>query len=146
MIMNNALVNKNLYKIFLSVVKFIPNILAIIKILSLVLNYFKVTTFALTCIGGTSIITIIILYLISYIFKFCGTHRMSLHYVTLIHLLTIVDYYIGIPLSLDGIYHLYSIITGVFMISWIIIWYKNKNNPKIDHIKQLCDQYSDCGC
>lgn len=144
--MNNALVNKNLYKIFLSIVKFIPNILAVIKILSLLLNYFKITTFALTCIGGTSIITIIILYLISYIFKFCGIHRISLHYVTLIHLLTLIDYYIGIPLSLDGIYHLYSIITGVFMTSWIIIWYKNRNNPKIDHIKQLCDSYSDCGC
>lgn len=146
MIMNNALPNKNLYKIFLSLVKIIPNILAICKIIGLILSYFKVSAFALTCFGGTSIITLVILYLISYIFKFCGIHRLSLHYTTLITVISTLDYYIGIPLSLDGIYHLYSIITGVFMISWIIIWYKNKNNPKIDHIKQLCDQYSDCSC
>lgn len=79
-------------------------------------------------------------------FKFCGTHRVSLHYTTLIYGLTLIDYYIGIPISAENLYRLYAIITGVFMTSWIIIWYKNRKNPKIDHIKQLCDSYSDCGC
>lgn len=104
------------------------------------------TSFALTCIGGTSIITLIILYLISYIFKFCGTHRMSLHYVTLVTVISILDYYIGLPINNENLFRLYGIITGAFMTSWIIIWYKNRKNPKIDHIKQLCDSYSDCGC
>lgn len=143
---NNTLVNKNLYKIFLSGIKFIPNILAVIQIICLILSYLKITSFALTCIGGTSIIFIFLLYIISYVFQFCGTHRISLHYISLITGLTIFDWYIGIPLSVDSLYTLYAFITGVFMISWIIIWYKNKNNPKIDHIKQLCDQYSDCSC
>lgn len=143
---NNTLVNKNLYKIFLSGIKFIPNILAIIQIIGLILSYLKITSFALTCIGGTSIIFIFLLYIISYVFQFCGTHRISLHYVSLITGLTIFDWYVGIPLNVDSLYTLYAFITGVFMLSWIVIWYKNKNNPKIDHIKQLCDQYSDCGC
>lgn len=140
--MDNAGINKNLYKIFLSIIKIIPNILAVIKILTLLLNYLKITSFPLTCLGGTSIITLGILYLISYIFKFCGTHRISLHYTTLIYTLTIVDYYIGIPLNISNLYCLYSIITGIFMISWIIVWYKNRNKPKIDHIKQFCDRYT----
>ena len=144
--MSDASVNKNLYKIFLSIVKFIPNILAVIQIISLTLHSMRLTSFALTCIGGTSIITLIILYLISYIFKFCGTHRMSLHYVTSVTVISILDYYIGLPINNENLFRLYGIITGAFMTSWIIIWYKNRKNPKIDHIKQLCDSYSDCGC
>jgi hypothetical protein len=139
-------INKNLYKIFLIIIKFIPNMLAGMKIIGLVLSYFKISSFILTCSFGTSIIFIIILYLISIIFKFCGTHRLSLHYVSLITVLSIIDYYIGIPLSNIGLYYLYSIITGIFITLWIYIWYKNRNNPKIDYIKQLCDNYTDCGC
>lgn len=146
MFMYNAFVNKTLYKIFLGIIKIVPNILAMCKISSLILNYLKIPSFVLTCVGGTSIITLVLLYLISYIFKFCGTHRVSLHYVLFLHLLTVVDYYIGIPIDLKDLYYLYTIITGVFMTAWIYFWYKNKNNPKIDHIKQLCDKYADCGC
>ena len=140
--MDNAGINKNLYRIFLNIVKIMPNILAVIKILTLILNYLKITSFPLTCLGGTSIITLGILYLISHIFKFCGTHRISLHYTTLVHLLTIFDYYIGIPLDNDSLYRLFGIITGMFIISWIVVWYKNRNKPKIDHIKQFCDRYT----
>lgn len=139
-------INKNLYKLFLIIIKFISNILAGMKIIGLVLSYFKISSFILTCSFGTSIIFIILLYLISIIFRFCGTHRLSLHYVTLITGLSIIDYYIGLPLSNIGLYYLYSIITGIFITLWIYIWYKNRNNPKIDHIKQLCDNYTDCNC
>lgn len=146
MFMNNVLVNKNLYKIFLGIVKVIPNVLAICKIVSLILVYLKLSAFTLTCFGGTSILTLLILYLISYIFKFCGTHRISLHYTALIYLLTIIDYYIGIPLEYESLYKFYGIISGIFITTWIAIWYKNRKNPKIDYIKQLCDKYSDCSC
>lgn len=139
-------INKELYKIFLIIIKFIPNILALTKVISLILSYCKITSFVLTCTFGTSIIFIILLYLISIIFRFCGTHRLSLHYVTLITGLSIIDYYIGLPLSNVSLYYLYSIITGIFITLWIYIWYKNRNNPKIDYIKQLCDNYTDCDC
>ena len=144
--MKNATVNKTRYKMFLSYIKYVPNILAIIQIICLVLSYFKITSFALTCVGGTSILFILLLYVVSYVFQFCGTHRISLHYVSSITGLTIFDWYIGIPLDVEALYTLYTFITGAFMTSWIIIWYKNRNNPKIDHIKQLCDTYSDCNC
>jgi hypothetical protein len=144
--MNNTTINKNLYKIFLIIIKHIPTILAIIQITGLMLSYFKITSFFLTCVGGTSIAFLIIMYLLSFIFKFCGTHRLSLHYVTLTYLISIFDYYVGIPLSVMGLCYLYSIISGIFITLWIYIWYKNRNNPKIDYIKQLCDNYTDCGC
>lgn len=144
--MNNAFVNKNLYKIFLSFVKYIPNILAITKILTLILNYCNIHLFCLTCFGGTSIIMLILLYLISFLFKFCGLYRLSLNYVTLVTAISIFDWYMGIPIPIDMTWRLYGIISGVFITSWVIIWYKNRKNPKIDHIKQLCDSYADCNC
>lgn len=142
----NTINNKYLYKIFLITSKYIPNILALNQIISLILSCCKITSFILTCTFGTSIIFIIFLYLISIIFRFCGIHRLSLHYVTLITTLSIFDWYIGIPLTVDSLYKLYLIITGIFITLWIYIWYKNRNNPKIDHIKHLCDNYTDCDC
>ncbi len=144
--MNDVIYSKKLYKIFLSVIKFLPNILAVSKIIGLILNYFEITSFVLTCFGGTSILFLGLLYLISFVFRFCGIYRLSLNYVTLIYILTIIDYYFGIPFSTPDLYRLYIFITGIFISSWIYIWYKNRKNPKIDHIKQLCDRYVDCSC
>lgn len=142
--MSSLVENKNLYKIFLSIIKYIPTILAILKIVSLILAYCKITAFACTCVGGTSIIFLILLYLISYIFKFCLTHRLPLHYVSLITLMTIFDYYIGIPIEIFNLYKLYTSISGLFIVIWILVWFFNRKNPKIDHIKQLCENYANC--
>lgn len=141
---NVDVINKQLYKVFLLIIKYIPNILAICKILGLILSYFGITSFCLTCFSGTSIVFLILLYLVSYIFKFCGIHRLSLHYVSTVYLLTILDYYFGANITAIVAYKIYAILSGLFIISWIITWYKNRNNPKVDHIKQLCDTY--CGC
>lgn len=136
--------NKNVYKIFISIIKFLPNLLALLKITGLLLSYFKITSFAITCIGGTSIVLLVLLYLISYVFRFCGLYRLSLNYVSLITLLTIFDFYIGIPIMVSSKFILYTLITGVFISLWIFVIYRNRKNPKIDHIKQLCERYAAC--
>lgn len=143
---NVNMINKNMYKVFISCIKYIPTILAILKIISLIVHYLGFQSFGLTCIGGTSAIFLILMYLLSYIFKFCGIHRLSLHYVTILYLLTILDYYFGGGISAIATSRIYAILSGFFIISWIITWYKNRKNPKIDHIKQLCDRYVDCNC
>lgn len=137
--MQNTLRDKNLYKIFLSVIKYVPTILALFKITSLTLSYLEITSFVITCVGGTSILFLVLLYLIAKIFRFCGLYRISLNYVTLVTLITTCDWYFKFPLDTASRYLIYTIITGVFVTTWIIYWYKNRNNPKIDHIKQLCD-------
>lgn len=137
----NTLGSKRMYKLFIGIIKYVPNVLAITKIVGLILNYFGVTSFFLTCFGGTSFIMLLLLYLISIIFRFCGLYRLSLHYVTLITLTSIFDWYFKIPISTESLYQLYGAITGVFATAWIWVFYKNRKNPKVDHIKQLCDKY-----
>ena len=137
--MNNALRNKDLYKFFLIVIKYVPTTLALTKIIGLSLSYFGITSFFLTCVSGTSLLFLGILYLISVIFRFCGLYRLSLNYITLITGISICDWYFDFPIKMSGMFTIYAIISGVFIITWIVVWYKNRHNPKIDHIKQLCD-------
>ena len=144
--MENTLRNKHIYKLFLSIIKYVPNVLAIAKIIGLILSYFGKTSFVLTCLCGTSFLFLGILYLISVIFRFCGLYRLSLNYVTLITFITTIDWYYTIPISDIGVSYIYAIISGVFIITWIIYWYTHRNNPKVDHIKRLCDNYVDCKC
>lgn len=139
-------VSKNLYKIFIIIIKYIPIILAILKIIGLILSYLKTTSFFLTCLGGTSLLFLIILYILSHLFNFCGTHRLSLHYVVSVNIISIFDYYVGMPLSTTNMFILYLIITGLFILGCIIYWFKHKDNPKINHVKELCDKFIDCRC
>lgn len=142
--MSSIVENKNLYKIFLIVIKYIPTVLAILKLATLIANYLKVRLFIFTCLGGTSIIMLLVLYLISYIFKFCLTHRLPLHYVTTVSVLTMLDYYLGSSISALTSYRVYLMLSGIFITAWIIVWFVNRKNPKIDHIKQLCESYAEC--
>ena len=132
------MLDKNLYKIFIIAIKHIPTILASTKIIGLILSYLEITSFFLTCFSGTSVIFLILLYLISYLFRFCGLYRLSLNYVSLITGISIMDWYLNLPICLNS-YPMYFAITGIFITWWIVYWYTHRNNPKVDHIKQLCD-------
>ena len=141
----NTLGSKKLYKLFIVIIKYVPSFLAFAKITTLILNYLGISiSFAITCVSGTSLIFLLLLYLISFIFRFCGLYRLSLNYVTSITVLTIIDYYIGIPIDNDIVYKMYGAITGVFISLWVWIFYKNRKNPKVDHIKGLCERYVCC--
>lgn len=141
---NNTIGSKRLYKIFLCVIKYLPSVLAAMKIIGLILGYFGITSFFLTCIGGTSILMLALLYLISFIFRFCSLYRLSLNYVTTITGLTTIDYYFTLPIVTGSLFYMYAFLSGLFIIAWIYVFYKNRNNPKIDYIKQLCETYVCC--
>ena len=144
--MADTLRNKNVYKIFLSLIKYVPTLLAILQIISLFLSYLGITSFLVTCLSGTSVVFLVLLYLIAEVFRFCGLYKISLNYVSSVTLLTILDWYFKFPLDTADRYLMYALITGVFIITWIVYWYTHRNNPKVDHLKQLCDKYTDCNC
>ena len=142
--MDNTINSKNTYKIFLSILKFLPTILAVTKILGLILSYLGFTSFTLTLFGGTSIALLVILYILSYIFRFCLLHRLSLHYVTTITVITSVIYYLDLSIMNNILLYIFSIISGIFIIAYVVVAYLGRKNPKIDHIKQLCESYANC--
>lgn len=144
--MNNTNINKTLYKIFLSIVKYIPIIIASLFIVNNTLIYFNVLIPILTYIGGTSLIFILVLYLMSWIFKFCYLYRLPLHYITIGNTIGILDRLFKFSISNIGMLRIYFILFGIMLIVYIWLMYKNRNKPKIDPIKQLCETYCDCNC
>jgi hypothetical protein len=55
-----------------------------------------------------------------------------------------LDYYLGLSIPAVTSYRVYLILSGIFITAWIIVWFVNRKNPKIDHIKQLCESYVSC--
>ena len=142
--MHKSNISKNLYKIFLVFTKYLPLILALLFIANTLLAYYKITLPFIYYFGGTSFIFIILLYLISWVFQFCHLYRIPLYYVTLSNIIGIADSYGLIPLDNLNITRVYFIIAGIAAVAYVWFVYKNRNKPKIDHIKQLCDNYCDC--
>lgn len=132
-------VNKSLYKIFLLIMKHVPVILGITQIICLILNYLGKNILLLSCFGGTSFMFIGILFIFSYLFKFCYLYRIPLYYITITTILTSVDALIGIPIETILLYRIHGIIAGISSIAYIIYAIKNKNRPCINYIDRLCD-------
>ena len=121
----NYLKNKILYKTQLCLLKVIPMVMAFIFWINTVLSYFDIDLEVFSYIGSCSIITIVYLYISSYVFRFCEYHRMFLHYVCIIWLINIYDYYIGIPVDDISMLMIYQIITGICLFTILYLYVKS---------------------
>ena len=122
--MAENVINKKLYKLFLLVSKVLPMILAFCHLLNIVLSYFYIEDHILNYISGISILTILYLYLVSYIIKLCSYYRMFLHYCVIINIINVYDYYIGIQLNDKELFMLYLVLTIITM--FIVLYLKVK--------------------
>ena len=126
--MAENLSNKTLYKIFLVLLKIIPMIISFCMILNTFLSYLYINTEILSIFGGVSFLTIVFLYIASYVFKFCNYNRMFIHYITIQWIINLIDYYIGIPLSNQNFMLLGLTIFGIFL--FIILYLYVTTNKK----------------
>lgn len=116
--------DKSLYKLEIFTIKIIPIVLALICFLNTLLCYLGIDLLILTYIGGVSFLTIGFLYLSSYVFKFCSYHRMFLHYITIVNIISYIDMEYGIPLSNFSLHILY---TSLFLMFTFIFLYLKLN-------------------
>lgn len=122
------MIDKLLYKIELYLVKIIPMIYALLSLLNTTLSYFNIDVVVLSYIGSVSFVTLLLLYVTSYVFKFCEYHRIFIHYTTITWVLNIIDLYIGIPVS-DIVYlGIQLIVAGISL--FIILWLYVKSHKK----------------
>lgn len=142
----NNIINKYLYKVLLSFIKYIPIVLAIALLMNLICLYNSISIPILSQVFGISMMFIILLYLLSFVFKFCTLYRIPLYYITLNNGISCLYEYSILTISTISVYRLMFIITGIAIIIYVWLMYKNRNNPKIDPIKQLCETYCDCNC
>lgn len=114
-----ARLNKSLYKVFLALIKYAPIIDLISEIGYSLFAYFKLDGSAFMFLGGFSIIGIVLLYLASYVFKFCYLYRVALHTIVLVNIMAIIDTIVGIPLSDLNMLRIYLITLLIGVIAYI---------------------------
>lgn len=142
--MNDTSKNKRLYKLLIITAKYVPIIASILQISILIVNYLGIAVPILTCLGGTSLTFLLLLYLIAKAFNFCSLYRIPIWYMLVVTFTNILRILGLLPIDLLDLYRLYGIITGVGIVSFIIAIYENRNKPKVDSIKQFCDRYCNC--
>lgn len=120
---------KLLYKIELYLVKIVPMLYALLTLLNTTLSYFGINAVLLSYIGSVSFITLLLLYITSYVFKFCEYYRIFIHYTTITWILNIVDLYIGIPISDVGYLGIQLIIAGISL--FLILYLYVRSNKKV---------------
>lgn len=114
--------SKKMVKNFVLATKILPIIIAAIYFLNSTISFFYGNDIPLNYIGGVSLLPVLYLYLASYTFKLCEYYRMYLHYIVVINIINIYDYYIGIPIDDISMYLLYVLLTTITM--FIIIYLK----------------------
>lgn len=116
--------SKFLYKLELYSNKIIPMTIAGMYFMNTVLSFIGIDLEILSYIGHISFILIIKQYITSYTYRFCEYHRMFLHYIVINNIITIYDYYIGIPISARTLFSIHCIIAIIFL--YIILYLKLK--------------------
>lgn len=106
--------NKRMCKLELICVKYIPILIALITLIDVILYYFDINFELINYVAGTSFLTMIPMYISSYVYKFCEYHRMFLHYIVVNEVVMMIDLYIGIPLGDFMLLVLYLIIACIF--------------------------------
>jgi len=106
--------NKRMYKLELICVKYIPILIALITLIDVILYYFDINFELINYVAGTSFLTMIPMYISSYVYKFYEYHRMFLHYIVVNKVVMMIDLYIGIPLGDFMLLVLYLIVAGIF--------------------------------
>lgn len=123
-------VEKLTHKLTLICVKYIPILVAIVELLGTVLSFLNIGTILLAYLFGSSVVTLIPMYIMSYAFKFCKYHRMVLNYIVANKLIFMLDYLFVIPLSATGFMAATITLAGIFLALTIYNYlkYGDRNN------------------
>lgn len=117
-----TLKSKYLYKLTLATIKLLPMIMVVSYILMFILANTIEAFVIIPHILGTVIAPLVLLYLISYLFRYCYFHRMFIHYYAFVEILNVTDYYVRIPISDKAISLLHDSVSIIFIISVIVIY------------------------
>lgn len=123
--------SKQCYKLLLVLIKYAPIVCCIGEIGYSICAYFNYNGIIFTFLGGFTIPQLLLLYIASYVFRYCYLYRLSLHSILLVNILALYDSFIGIPISNLNILRLYLVILLIGVIAFIYFSYKNrkKKNP-----------------
>lgn len=116
-----------LYKAEIALIKALPFLLAVLYLIATILDYYMISSTIINYIALG--ILYVFIYISSYVFKFYEYHRMPIHYIVLINILSVYDVYIGIPLDTFRLMQMYAIVTCLFIFLTVYLYVKNHKKP-----------------
>jgi len=128
--------SKALYKVAIGLIKVSPMTYALLSLVNTTASYFGIDLPILSYVGSVSLLTLLLLYVLSYVFCFCPYHRMFLHYVTVTWALNITDLYVGIPVGDFNYMCLQLGIAGAFLFVILYIYVKSHKRLVVEDSRQ----------
>ena len=125
----NTELNKSLYKVNIFLLKLLPMLMCAGLIIASYGATFQINSgfeIGLQIVShylGLVIAPIAFMYISSYVFRFCNYHRMFIHYIAVIELMNVTNWYFKIPISnelYNSIQHWITIIFGILIIRMYI--------------------------
>ena len=120
--------NKVLYKIELKLLKILPSLAALFYLLNTILSYIGFDCILFNIIEGHSLLSILFMFISSFVFKFCIYHRIPLYYMILTSCINLYDWYIGIPIDNKELFILHIILSGITMFVILYLYLKSRRN------------------
>ena len=116
------------HKLFLVLTKFIPHIIALFYAIYTFLGFCGIDVPIFGYFVHVSLLPWIYFYFISFVFRYCYVHRLPLYYIFINELITVLDYYLKIPIDDLNllIIHLLIIFIIISGYSYYYIKYKLK--------------------
>lgn len=118
--------DKSLYKIEIWLLKVLPFVLSLFYFINILLITMGYVVPILTLFASTSYISLLFLYISSYVFKFCEWHRVPLHYIATTEIFNLIDYWFLPHITNHIILIVYCIMFGLFSITCGILKHFNK--------------------
>lgn len=128
MAVEERLRSKFLYKIELVGIKLIPMIIALAYFIDTILDAYEIDVEFLSHLFGLAFLPWCFLLLSSFVFRFCLFHRLPLYYIALNHLISLIDYYIGIPVELKAWVVGHIAILFIFILWMVVLHIKKKKD------------------
>lgn len=114
------------HKTFLILIKYLFHTLGIVYAIGTTLQFIGIDEPIIGCFVHISLIPWIILYMMSKVLRFCYVHRLPLYYIGMNELITSVDYYIGIPISVMNILAIHCALLISLIIGYSIYYVRCK--------------------
>ena len=118
--------SKNLYKLLIVMLKYIPMIISLFYLINTITAFIGIDIPILSTISGMSLLTWIFMYIATIVFNFCSYHRIFLYYILIVDIINIIDYYISIPISDFQLIMLHTIVTGISLFIVLFLYIKKK--------------------
>ena len=123
----------NLHKLFLIIVKYLPFIIGMIYFLIAILNCFGIECIVLTNLIFISPISALFILAASFVFKFCIWHRLPIYYCMILEIISFIDYYVPLLIPSNLILLIYLSVTILTIL--IGMYFKNRYNKKSRSLK-----------